>query len=198
MAVVAFPSDLVLLDELREHQNYEAWSAVSKTTQARPSPQILGFSNAGDTQSVVLADLRGKALAALSEPSSTLGIFEWSAPDGCDINDPDGWVAANPALGHLIPVEAIRSSLETDPEDVFRTEVLCQWVTAVDPAIPAAVWASLADADAGAWQDDRVRLGRCSRPVHQLDSGGLATLRWCFAGDAGRSSSWHGMGCQPA
>ena len=47
-----------------------------------------------------------------------------------------------------MPEQAIRAALETDPEDVFRTEVLCQWVTAVDAAIPAQVWIALADAAA--------------------------------------------------
>jgi hypothetical protein len=139
-------SDLVLLDELREHQNWDAWGAITKTTRARPSPQIAGFSNAGDAKSVVLADLREKALVALNEPSSTLGIFEWSAVEGCAMDDPDGWAAANPALGHLLSESAIRSEVETDPEAVFRTEVLCQWVTTLDSAIPMTVWESLADA----------------------------------------------------
>ena len=138
-------SDLVLLDELREHRDYEAWGAITKTTMARPSPQIVGFSNAGDAGSIVLADLRAKALAAFGETSSSLGLFEWSAPDDCEIDDPEAWAGANPALGHRMTVAAIRGALETDPDTVFRTEVLCQWVTAGDAAIPAGVWASLAD-----------------------------------------------------
>jgi phage terminase large subunit-like protein len=138
-------SDLVLLDELREHQSWDAWGAITKTTMARPSPQTLGFSNAGDAQSIVLAELRAKALASAADPTTTLGIFEWSAPDGCPMDDPDGWTAANPALGHRMSEHAIRSALATDPEDVFRTEVLCQWVTSVDSAIPGEVWRTLAD-----------------------------------------------------
>ena len=138
-------SDLVLLDELREHRDWEAWSAVTKTTLARPAPQVLGFSNAGDKSSVVLSSLRDKALAARTDPTSTLGIFEWSAPDGCALDDRTAWAQANPALGHRMTESALSSALETDPEDVFRTEVLCQWVTASAGAFPPAVWESLAD-----------------------------------------------------
>ena len=138
-------SDLVLLDELREHQNYDAWGALTKTTMARQSPQVVAFSNAGDGSSLVLAELRAKALAAAGEPSTTLGIFEWSAPDEREVDDPAGWSAANPALGHRMSPAAIRSALETDPEDVFRTEVLCQWVQALEPAISPHIWHSLAD-----------------------------------------------------
>ena len=61
-------SDLVLLDELREHTDWNAWGAITKTTMARPSPQVLGFSNAGDFRSIVLASLRDKALLTLGDP----------------------------------------------------------------------------------------------------------------------------------
>jgi len=146
-------SDLVLLDELREHRDWDAWSAVTKTTMARPSPQVAGFSNAGDDRSVVLHSLREKALLTAADRTTTLGLFEWSAPDDCDTDDPAGWAAANPALGHRMSVQAIRSALETDPEDVFRTEVLCQWVSNVGAAVNPAVWAALADPDATRGQD---------------------------------------------
>lgn len=138
-------SDLVLLDELREHRDWEAWSAVTKTTLARPAPQVLGFSNAGDKGSVVLAALREKALASAADRHTTLGIFEWSAPDDCALDDRSAWAQANPALGYRMTEDALASALLTDPEDVFRTECLCQWVTAVDTAFPLAVWEALAD-----------------------------------------------------
>lgn len=138
-------SDLVLLDELREHQSWDAWSAITKTTMARPSPQILGFSNAGDRRSIVLADLRTKALAARDQPG-TLGIFEWSAPDGADLDDEQAWAQANPALGHRAAREGVEAARQTDPEDVFRTEVLCQWVESTGPAaVDPDAWAALAD-----------------------------------------------------
>lgn len=137
-------SDLVLLDELREHVDWQAWSAATKTTMARPAPQVWGFSNAGDDRSVVLASLRDKALRSAADRTATLGIFEWSAPDDCALDDRAAWSSANPALGHRTPEQAILSALETDPEDVFRTEVLCQWVSMVDAAINPGVWASLA------------------------------------------------------
>ncbi len=141
-------SDLVLLDELREHRDWDAWGASTKTTLARPSPQVLAFSNAGDKGSVVLADLREKALSAAADRTTTLGIFEWSAPDGCALDDRSAWAQANPALGYRMSEQAIAAALEVDPEPVFRTEVLCQWVEAVEPAINPRVWDALADAHA--------------------------------------------------
>lgn len=140
--------DLVMLDELREHQTWESWAAVSKTTMARPDPQICGFSNAGDLSSVVLAHLRQAALTSIKEgdTGSPIGLFEWSAPDGCALDDRAGWAQANPALGHTIIELAIEAALATDPENVFRTEILCQWVDSLaDYPIDPVLWALLED-----------------------------------------------------
>ncbi len=143
--------DLVVLDELREHQNWAAWGAVTKTTMARTAAQIWGLSNAGDRESVVLHALRTRAVDVLegrgrADDDGSLGIFEWSAVPECDIADPVGWSAGNPSLGHPngVSVAAIRSALATDPEPVFRTEVLCQWVDSVEaPVLDPAIWYGL-------------------------------------------------------
>lgn len=60
--------DLILLDELREHQSWEAWGAITKTTMARPAAMIWALSNAGDATSIVLRYLRMTAHAALGDP----------------------------------------------------------------------------------------------------------------------------------
>ena len=147
--------DLVLLDELREHQSWDAWSAVTKTTMARARAQVWGASNAGDRHSVVLRHLRLLAHLAVGDPDGingsdaagadvvdeSLGIFEWSAASGRDVFDRDGWAEANPSLGYTISERAIAAAASTDPENVFRTEVLCQWVDSVrEGAFPAGVW----------------------------------------------------------
>ncbi len=150
--------DLVILDELREHQNWDSWAAVTKTTMARARAQIWCASNAGARTSVVLTFLRRAAHAALGNPDGldlsdltapveeagdSLGIFEWSAPPGCDPGDRGAWCQANPALGYLVTERAIASAARTDPDAVFRTEVLCQWVDVVAEAvIPPDLWAA--------------------------------------------------------
>lgn len=129
--------DLVLLDELREHQTWDAWSAVSKTTMARPRAQLVCLSNAGDDNSVVLNDLRERALQSVDDPDASIGLFEWSAPDGCPTDDPAMWAYSTPSLGYTIQAESIRSAHATDPDWVFRTEVLCQRVRlGVDSPLP--------------------------------------------------------------
>ncbi|MDQ3307736.1 MAG: terminase [Actinomycetota bacterium] len=139
--------ELVLLDELREHQSWDAWGAVTKTTNARERAQIYGISNAGDASSLVLRYLRKMAHGELGDPDglnadeppeslldddedvddSALGIFEWSASPGSSLTDRDAWAQANPALGYRIRESTLSSDARTDPEWIFRTEVLCQW-----------------------------------------------------------------------
>jgi hypothetical protein len=158
--------DLVIMDELREHQSWDSWSAVTKTTLARSLAQIWALSNAGDASSIVLAHLRRMGHAALGDPDGinqtiggdeppeaaaevdddSLGLFEWSAPPGSDPADRDTWPAANPSLGHTITERAIGSALRTDPEWVFRTEVLCQWSSGtLEGPFPPGAWESCLD-----------------------------------------------------
>jgi hypothetical protein len=134
--------DLLILDEIREHRDTEAWAALSKTTMARPNGLTVCISNAGDDGSVVLNMLRSAALGA--EPDAP-ALFEWSAPDGCALDDMDAWAHAMPGLGRTISVAAVRNALATDPEPVFRTELLCQSVDVLEPALDANAWAACAD-----------------------------------------------------
>jgi hypothetical protein len=144
--------DLVLLDELREHTNFQAWAAVSKTTMARVNSIVLALSNAGDATSVVLAHLRKLAHRELGDPDgickldaapgedrqlpagladvegSQLGIFEWSAPPGSELNDWEALAQANPSVGYgEFEWANIAAALDSDDEFTYRTEVMCQW-----------------------------------------------------------------------
>lgn len=130
------------IDELREQTDFAAWAAVSKIVMAQENSQIWCMSNAGDSSSIVLNQLRSVALAG-TDPS--LFLAEWSAEDGCALDDRRAWVQANPSLGRGLPEEAIRSALMVDPPNVFRTEVLCQFVDALDPAVDPIAWLACAD-----------------------------------------------------
>lgn len=153
-------ADLVLLDELREHQTWDAWAALSKTGMARKNSLLWCMSNAGDGTSVVLRHFRLKAHARLGDPdgivaalgdtetpadeaadNSTLGWFEWSADPNADPGDIEAWAQANPSLGYTIDLETIKSAFANDPVDTFKTECLCQWVTStVTPPFPIDSW----------------------------------------------------------
>lgn len=150
-------SDLIMMDELREQTTWEAWGAISKTMMARPTAILFGLSNAGDVTSVVLRHLRAQAHSQLGDPDQiassrnslggediddSLGLFEWSAVPGCDLGDREQWAQANPSLGYgFLTERALQSAMNTDPEPIFRTECLCQWVDHLLPQpFPDGAW----------------------------------------------------------
>lgn len=155
----------VIMDELREQRNWDAWAAISQTTKAVFNSQLIGISNAGDSGSVVLKHQRDAALEFIkawdamiesgiqdledfaNEHDTSLGIFEWSAPDDCDPDDIDGILQANPSIGYgVITLDSIRADRQGMPDREYRTEVLCQWVTAsIETHIDGSSWAECAD-----------------------------------------------------
>ena len=188
--------DLIMLDELREHQSWDAWAAITKTATARAAAMIWAFSNAGDMTSVVLRFLRLVAHEALGDPDGIvaaaqqdallpsedeisefvdldaddadeddelgpvedltpedfeedpddIGLFEWSAPPGCAVDDLDGIGQANPSAGYGISWRTLLSDARTegkkaDTEWVWRTEGLCQWPgVAMNGVFPPGAW----------------------------------------------------------
>lgn len=177
-----FTGNLILLDELREHQNWDAWGAITKTTMAQLEALILALSNAGDITSIVLRYLRRMGHEGAGDPDGicksgddltpdvidlgmdqvteeddedwedddeweqepdTLGLFEYSAPPGCSKWDRAGWAQANPSAGWnpAFTARTIAAACKTDPEWVFRTEVLCQWSDGIlEGPFPPGVW----------------------------------------------------------
>lgn len=162
-----FTGDLILFDELREQQNWLAWGAITKSTMARPNALTMALSNAGDILSVVLRHLRRIAHVALGDPdgigelsalerftmaadleqagadgdADTIFLAEWSARPGRGKWEREGWAEANPSMGWLIEERTIRGACQTDPEWVFRTEVLCQWPEgAIESPYPPGTW----------------------------------------------------------
>lgn len=135
--------DLLHLDELRTHTDDGAWGALTKTTMARPNSLTICTSNAGSDVSVVLNRLHA---AALAESDPTLFLAEYSAPDGCSLDDPEGRAAANPSLGHgRLSMAALDSAQALDPPNVYRTECLCQRVDVLDSAVDLAAWKASRD-----------------------------------------------------
>lgn len=121
-------ADTVLMDELREQQTWDAWSAIKNTTIARANGLVVGISNAGDLTSVVLRERREIGIKELNAGSAN-GLFSWSAPEDADLDNVYAWAMANPALGFTVDLDSLIDA-RSDPETSFRTENLCQWVTA--------------------------------------------------------------------
>ena len=132
-------NDLVMLDEIREHRDWETWSAAAASTNAKPNGLTVCFSNAGDPDSIVLRQLRSQALGQTANlggdvDSNTLGLFEWSAPEGAATDDLEALAQANPAMGYgLLTERALMANRGTFPESKFRAECMCQQVETILP-----------------------------------------------------------------
>ena len=197
-------ADLVLMDELREHQTWDAWAALSKTGMARKNSILWCMSNAGDGTSVVLRHFRLKAHSRLGDPdgivaalgdfetpadetadSSALGLFEWSAAPDADPSDIDAWAQANPSLGYTIDLATIKNSYADDPPDVFKTECLCQWVTsAINPPFPVDAW------EAG--KDEKSRVAKDSPLWWGVDISSDRTKSAIAVCGKRKDGDWHG------
>ena len=141
--------DRLVLDELREHDTWEAWNAAVPATNAVRNAQVWGISNQGDDKAVVLNSLRDSALAVLEgkQGNPRLGLFEWSAEDGSKPTDPGALMQANPNLGYRLDPESVLGDAmraeENGGEELagFLTEILCMKVPKLDPAIDGGAWA---------------------------------------------------------
>lgn len=159
-------ANLVIIDELREQTNWEAWNAVSDTTLAQSQIGVLWCtSNAGDPYSLVLRHERYLAHMALGDPdgwakdvgdsltpavdedgnevsAEAPAIFEWSARPDRGIWDREGWAEANPSLGYgFLTERALAASIRSKTERAARTENLCQFVEAIaEPPFPVGAW----------------------------------------------------------
>lgn len=166
-------AQLVIIDELREQTNWEAWNAVSDTTLAQSQVGLLWCtSNAGDNYSLVLRYQRFLAHKAIGDPdrwcrdvadsmplppesedgevdAEPPAIFEWSAAPGRDLWDRDGWAEANPSMGHgFLTERSIAAAIRNKTERAARTENLCQFVESLaEPPFPMGAWDAGVDAE---------------------------------------------------
>lgn len=150
-------NDLVMLDEIREQRDWETWAASVASTNAKPNGLVVCFSNAGDPDSIVLRQLRAQAISSITGKDagnpggnvdgSTLGLFEWSSPDGAKTDDMDALAQANPALGYgYLTERALLSNRATFPENKFRSECMCQQVETILPQpFPDGAWSASLD-----------------------------------------------------
>jgi hypothetical protein len=150
----------LVVDELREQKDRETYDAVVPTMQAIDWAQCWFLSNQGDERSVVLNDLYKAAGDYIdgsdeerAELDDSLGMFEYSAPEDCDIFDVEGWKAANPSLGYVTKMfkrlhakAKLARQIGSNAEAGFRTEYMCQRVKSLNGAIDPVAWNVCEDA----------------------------------------------------
>jgi hypothetical protein len=139
-----------VLDELREHHVWDVYDALINAGNAVADFQAVAITNQGDMNAVVLDSQRDSGIGFIETGAGDPRLFlaEWSAPNGADPTDLEALAAANPNLGlpGRIPVDALMGQAiqakQAGGERLarFRTEVLCQRVTLLDPAIDPDLW----------------------------------------------------------
>lgn len=164
-------NDLVMLDEVREHRDWETWSAAVASTNAKPNGMTICFSNAGDPDSIVLRQIRSQAIEKIEGTKAAdfggnvdgdnLGLFEWSAPDKAETDDIEALAQANPALGYgRLTERALLANRETFPESKFRSECLCQQVETILPEpFPDGAWLGGQDEESSIREDSELFWG---------------------------------------
>ena len=152
--------DRAVADELRQHKDYAAWSAMEPAASHEWS-QIRAFSNAGDDTSVVLNDLKASAVAFIRWTEATpdwrdrldeapgdyrLGLLSWSAPEDADPEDEEALLQANPRVGYGRNLEDLKLEARRAKEKggealvTFKTEKMCINVPNMQPAINPQAW----------------------------------------------------------
>lgn len=143
----------LIMDELRHHDDYEAWDAAvpagSAASMTRYGFQAWGISNAGTDSSVVLNEQRELALKFIEtgEGDGDTALFEWSAPEGSDLLDVNALAQANPNLGRRIPLRTILGWARaaklggTAKLAGFKTEHMCVHIKSFDSAVDHEAWA---------------------------------------------------------
>ena len=121
-------TDTLIIDEVREFEDFDLVAAAAPTLTASPNPQTIYLSNAGHEGSVVLNDLRRRR-----DTDKRLAYLEWSAHPDRSVADVAGWMEANPSP--LVTVDRLAEYYARLPLPVFETEHLCRWVSSMQPRL---------------------------------------------------------------
>jgi hypothetical protein len=135
-------------DELRQHKDWSAHEAAENAMNADDWAQAWALSNQGDITAVVLDSLRKDALDFIEsgKGDERLGLFEWSTLPGLATSDPVALAAANPNMNRRMSIEnligkATRAEAAGGEQEArFRTEVLCERVRLLNPALDPVRW----------------------------------------------------------
>lgn len=148
-------ADDLIVDEVREFEDFDIMAAASPTLTASSNPQTVYLSNAGSDESVILNDLKRRG----EDGESELAYLEWSAAEHWAMDDRRGWAEANPALGHFPNMlKVLEQAYASKPPAVFETEHLCRWVVSMQPRL-------VLDAK---WEQCRGRTEEPNRPAMAL------------------------------
>ncbi|NKY17804.1 terminase large subunit [Tsukamurella spumae] len=134
---------LLICDELHVVTE-DTWEAASSVAGKRPVSTTLAISTPSTSQESVMWRLVQHGRTG-DDPAFYLR--EFSAPEGCELDDVAAWREANPAMTcdpPFLAEDGMRAAMRTLREGPFRQLRLGQWVGQVDRWLPWGVWEPLA------------------------------------------------------
>jgi phage terminase large subunit-like protein len=135
-ALQGWDPSLCVVDELHVVTE-DVYDAMQLASGKRDRSLILAISTAAGDRDGVMYRLTEHGRTA-DDPA--FYFVEYAAPEGCDVADEAAWKLANPALGDFLSIDALRSTLRTTREEVFRRYRLNQWVGTVGAWLPWGLW----------------------------------------------------------
>ena len=137
--------DLGVIDEAFDDEDDRREQSIVPGLATKEDGQLLVASTAGTARSQYLRrKIEMGRLAAELDSGHGVAYFEWSIPDGEDINDPETWWQYMPALGWTIGEEAVAHARQTMSDSEFRRAFGNQWVTAAEGWLPPGAWSACA------------------------------------------------------
>lgn len=140
-ALQGWDPTLMIVDELHVVTE-KVWEAVTSAAGKREQSLSLAISTPADNTESVMWKLVQWGREG-TDPLEFVYV-EYSAPDGCALDDEEAWKAANPALGDFLAIDALRSQKRTIREEAFRRYRLGQWVGSENTWLPFGVFETLA------------------------------------------------------
>ena len=109
----------------------DSWNSLLLAGIKRPRSLVVGIGTPGLDHDNALWHLRKLHTDGATPPG--FDFTEYSATEGCDINDEEEWKKANPAIeAGFLNEEVMRTNLALAPEGRFRIFHLSQWVDGVE------------------------------------------------------------------
>lgn len=140
-ALQGWDPSMCIVDELHVVTD-EVYDAMQLASGKRDRSLVLSISTAAGDKDGVMYRLTEHGRTG-DDPSFYL--CEYNVPDGCDLDDEAAWHIANPALHDFLAIDALRSTLKTTREEVFRRYRLNQWVGTVGAWMPWGSWEEVVD-----------------------------------------------------
>jgi phage terminase large subunit-like protein len=140
-ALHGYDPSLLIVDELHVVTE-DVWEAATSVVGKRPPDQslTLAISTPASSPDSVMWKLIAHGRAG---DDSSFYLKEFSAPEGCGLDDREAWRAANPAMTCPQPFlaeDGMLAAMRTLREPVFRQLRLGQWVSGVDAWLPFGAW----------------------------------------------------------